>query len=198
MKDNCQHDHLEVIDNADRAHTLFHPARLQILQELNEPASSTSLAKKLKQPRQRVNYHLRELEAQNLVELKEEKVKGSVTERIYQRKGKSFTISPAAFGNMQVNAETIQDKFSSNYQIARATKIIEELHGLQEGADKAQLKLPTLSLDVDIRFASAQARNEFSTELTETIQTLVEKYQNNQVSNGRWFTFYLGAYPKLK
>ncbi len=189
---------IEVVSDAERAHTLFHPARLHILQALKEPSSSAALAKKLDLPRQRVNYHLRELENQKLVELKEEKVKGSVKERIYQRKGSTFAISPAVFGKMQVEANDIQDKFSSSYQIARASQVIDELHQLQHGANQAQQKLPTLSIDVDVRFASAKDRNDFSAELTETIQSLVEKYQDNKASNGRWFKFYAGAYPKIK
>jgi len=190
-------DQVEVIAEAERAHILLHPARLQILQELVEPSSPAALSKKLGLPRQRVNYHLRELESQDLVELKEERIKGSVTERIYQRKGTAYTLSPAALGSLQIKAEDIQDRFSSNYQIARASQIIEELRCLQIGALEANKKLPTLSLDVDIRFSSAQDRNNFANELAACVQTLVEKYQDDS-NKGRWFRFYVGGYPKPK
>lgn len=193
-----QLDRIEVVAEAERAHILTHPARLELLQALDQPASPATLAKKLNLPRQRVNYHIRELENQQLIELKEERTKGSVTERIYQRKGRAYALSAKMLGSLQMTAEQVQDKFSANYQIARASQVIDELNVLRLGAEAAQKKLPTLSMDVDVRFAGAKDRNDFAAELSECVQRLVEKYQDNNSKKGRWFRFYVGAYPKPK
>jgi DNA-binding transcriptional ArsR family regulator len=52
------------------------------LAELSEPHSATMQAGTVGQPRQKINYHLRELELHGLVELVEERRKGNVTERV--------------------------------------------------------------------------------------------------------------------
>ena len=52
---------LEVVAEPERAAALLHPARRQLLEALDEPLSAASLAERLSLPRQRVNYHLREL-----------------------------------------------------------------------------------------------------------------------------------------
>ena len=56
--------------------------RLRLVRELVEPDSAAGLAKRLGLPRQRLNYHLRELEAAGLLELVEERRRGNCVERI--------------------------------------------------------------------------------------------------------------------
>ncbi len=65
---------IDVIQQADRASAVLHPLRRQILEALAaEPGSASTLARRLGEPRQKVNYHLRELEQHGFVELVEEK-----------------------------------------------------------------------------------------------------------------------------
>ena len=52
---------MQVIDEPSRAAMVLHPIRNQLLSELGEPASAAELARRLGLPRQKVNYHLREL-----------------------------------------------------------------------------------------------------------------------------------------
>ena len=46
----------EVIEDTKQAQVLLHPARIALLERLDEPASAASLARALELPRQRVNY----------------------------------------------------------------------------------------------------------------------------------------------
>ena len=96
---------VEVIDEARRAQVMLHATRIELLRNLDEPASAATLARRLDLPRQRVNYHLRELESQRLIELVEEKRRGNVTERIYRRTGRSYAISTAALPGQKANPE---------------------------------------------------------------------------------------------
>jgi hypothetical protein len=57
---------LDVIASAERAAVLLDPLRLRLLEQLREPDSAAGLARRLCLPRQKVNYHLRELEKQRL------------------------------------------------------------------------------------------------------------------------------------
>lgn len=189
---------VDVIQEPRRAQALLQEARLRLLTNLAEPASAAALARKLDLPRQRVNYHLRELEAQKLVELVEERRRGNVVERIYRRTARSYAISTAALGGLGTSPEDIQDRFSSAYQIALASRAIRELATLRAGAEAAQKKLPTFALEVEVRFASAAARSEFAEELAAAVADLVRKHHDEKAKGGRWFRFHLGAYPRPK
>lgn len=189
---------IDVIEDPRRAQVLLHGVRIELLENMAEPASAASLARRLGLPRQRLNYHLRELESQRLIELVEEKRKGNVTERIYQRTGTSYAISSAALGELGSRPADIQDRFSSAYQIAVASQVIRELAALQSGAAAAQKKLPTFALEVEVRFASAERRNEFAEELAARVADLVCEYHDESAPRGRDFRFYLGAYPRPK
>src|SRR5262245_27478808 len=58
---------VEVIDSPSAAIVALDPARSRLLAELSEPASAATLAARLGVARQKLNYHLRALEAQGLV-----------------------------------------------------------------------------------------------------------------------------------
>ncbi len=177
---------------------MLHTTRLELLENLGEPSSAAALARRLGLPRQRVNYHLRELEAQRLIELVEEHRKGSCVERVYQRTGWSYAISTAALGRLGTMPDDIHDRFSSAYQIWLASRAVRDLGYLQSGARAAGKKLPTFALEVEVRFASANTRSEFAEELAACVADLVRKYHDDKTGGGRKFRFYLGAYPRPK
>ena len=58
---------VDVIEELKRAQVLLRSGRVEFLENLAEPSSAAALARKLDLPRQRVNYHLRELEGQSLI-----------------------------------------------------------------------------------------------------------------------------------
>jgi hypothetical protein len=67
---------------------LGHPLRAWILAQLNDsPAAASDLAKKSGEPRNRVNYHFRELERLDCIELIDTvKVRGNMEKKIYRGK----------------------------------------------------------------------------------------------------------------
>jgi DNA-binding transcriptional ArsR family regulator len=64
-----------VIEDPAAAEVSLDPMRARLLAELAEPASASTLASRLGLPRQKVNYHLHELERHGLVKLVEERRK---------------------------------------------------------------------------------------------------------------------------
>ncbi|HET9548036.1 MAG TPA: helix-turn-helix domain-containing protein, partial [Desertimonas sp.] len=60
---------VEVIEDPTAAAVALDPVRARLLAELGEPASAASLAARVGISRQKVNYHLRALEAHGLVVL---------------------------------------------------------------------------------------------------------------------------------
>ncbi len=186
---------LDLIQDARRAAALLDPLRLRLLEELREADSASGLARRLRLPRQKINYHLRELEKKRLVELVGERRRGNCVERMLRATAHTYLISPAALGSLAVDPEKIQDRFSSTYLVALAARAIREVAGLRQRADQAGKRLATLSLEADVRFASAAERNAFAEELSGHLARLVDKYHDEKSPGGRPFRFFVGGYP---
>jgi len=176
---------------------LMRPMRGRMLEALAVPGSAASLARKLEVPRQKVNYHLRELEKQGLVELVEERKRGNCVERIVRATAKSYVVSAEALATLAADPDAARDRFSSRYLVAAAARTIRELAVLRERAEKAGKSLPSLTLQADVRFASASDRNAFSEELANAVARLVEKYHDEDAEGGRRFRLLLGVHPAL-
>lgn len=176
---------------------MLDPLRLRMLEHLQSPNSATGLAKVMKMPRQRVNYHLRELERHKLVEFVEERRKGNCNERIVRATATSYVINPATLGSLASDPAMIEDRFSSTYQVAVAAKAIRDLAVLEKRATSVRKKLPTLTLQVSVRFAGPEAQQGFARDLTNALAELTAKYHDESTTGGRVFEFYVGGYPAI-
>ena len=86
---------VEVIEDPAAAAVALDPMRARLLGELAEPASAAALAARVGLARQKVNYHLRTLEAHGLVEPAGERRWGGLTERLLVATAASYLVSPA-------------------------------------------------------------------------------------------------------
>lgn len=174
---------------------MLHPLRLRILRELAEPDSAAGLARRIKLPRQQLNYHLRQLEADGLLEVAGERRRRNFTERLLRTVARSYVISPATLGTLAADPSHVEDQLSSTYLVATTARTLAEVAALQERATRAGKRLPTLTLHADIRFASAERQQAFADELARTVAHLVAKYHDARAPVGRRFRFVAGAYP---
>src|SRR5215467_10809963 len=188
---------IQVIQNAQAAATLFSPARMRILEQLAEPDSAAGVARRLDLPRQQVSYHMRELEQAELVELVEERRKGNCLERVVRAAARSFVISPEALGKLGATPEQQRDRFSVGYLVGLAARAIRELAVLCGRAEKAGKRVSTMALEVEVRFASAEARHGFAEELAQEVARLAAKYHDESAAGGRRFRFFGGVYPAI-
>ena len=186
---------LHVVDDAARASTMLHPLRLRILGHLTEPDSSAGVARRLGLPRQVINYHLRQLEDDRLVAQVGERQKRGCIERLMQTVAASYLISPAALGPLAGDPERVGDTVSSTYLMAVAGQVLREVADLRVEADAARKRLPTLTLQAEVRFASPAAQHGFARDLTRELARLVRKYHDERSPSGRRFRVVAGAYP---
>jgi hypothetical protein len=91
----------------------------------------------------------------------------------------------------------VRDKFSAAYLVSAAARAIRDVSILRSRADKAGKKLATLTLETEVRFHDAKARQEFAEELVNTIARLAMKYHQEDAKDGRSFRFLVGAYPTI-
>jgi hypothetical protein len=62
-------------------------------------------------------------------------------------------------------------------------------------SEEVDKRLPTLSLDAEIRFRSAAERAAFSHELTEAVMRLVSRYHDETAPGGRPHRLVIVAHP---
>lgn len=188
---------VHVISEAERAASVLHPLRLRILSELGQAESAAELARRLGVPRQLVNYHLRQLETDGLVETVGERRKRNCTERLVRAVARSYLISPSAFGSLAAHPDHVEDRASSAYLVAAAARLISELSDQRVAARDAGKRLATLTIESEVRFANAAAQRSFTDELTEAVAAVVAKYHDDSTPGGRRFRFVIGGYPAL-
>ena len=186
---------LALIDSPAAAAALLDPLRSRVLKLLLDPDSATGVARKLDMPRQRLRYHVRELERHGLIHHVEDRRKGNCVERVMQTTARRFCISPEILGELGLCPDTVKDRFSSDYLIAVTDRTLREVAGLRAGADAAGKRLPTLTLDSEICFRGPAEQRAFSEELTRTLQQLIEKYHRPKARDGRRFRFITAGYP---
>src|ERR1700733_12624208 len=178
------------------AAVLLRPLRVHILEMLAEPQSAATIARRLSVARQKVGYHLKELEKQGLVELVEEKRSGNCVERIVRATSRAYLVSAEALGSLAHGALEATDRFSAAYVVAVCARTIRELAGLRRAADEAGKTLATLTLETEITFSSARDRAAFAEELANGIAKLTAKYHRADAPSGRVHRILTFAYPK--
>jgi DNA-binding transcriptional ArsR family regulator len=188
---------LDIIDDPARARAALQPIRLRLLHLLDRPQSAPQLAKAIGMPRQRVLYHLRKLEAQRLVEAHEHGSVGRRIDRSYVRTATSYAIAPKTLGGVAVDPRTAADAFSFAYLSAVAGRALNDLAALARAAAARGKRVPTLTLETDVRFATPADQRRFADELTTALATLAAKYHQPDSPQGRTFRVFACGYPAV-
>ena len=186
---------IQVIDDPAAATVALEPIRSRLLSELAAPASAATLATRVGLGRQKVNYHLRALEAHGLVRLAEQRKWGGLTERLLVATAASYVVSPSAMGLVAVDPNRERDRLSASYLIALGARVVREVGDLVRRASEAGKRLATLSVDAEISFRSAADRAAFSAELSEAIGKLVSKYHDDTTPGSRAHRLIVVAHP---
>jgi DNA-binding transcriptional ArsR family regulator len=173
------------------------PIRLRLLHLLERPQSAPQVAKAMGMPRQRVLYHLRTLEAQRLVEALDHGSVGRRIDRSYVRTATSYAIAPKTLGGVAVDPRTVADAFSSAYLSAVAGRALNDLAALGRAATARGKRVPTITLETDVRFATPDDQRRFADELTAAFTTLAARYHHPDATDGRTFRVFACGYPAV-
>jgi predicted ArsR family transcriptional regulator len=186
---------VDVIEDPAAAVVALDPVRARLLAELTEPGSAATLAGRVGLARQKVNYHLRTLEAHGLVRVVDERRWGGLTERLYLATAAAYVVSPAALGEAASDPDRIADRLSARYLVSLAARIVREVGDLARRAEQAGERLPTLALDTEIRLRSAAERAAFADELASAVTALVSRYHDESAPGGRRQRLVVAAHP---
>lgn len=188
---------IAVIEDPAAAGASLDPMRARLLAALAEPNSATTLAAHVGLPRQKVNYHLRELERHGLVELVEERRKGNMTERVMRATAASYVISPAALAAVAPDPDRAPDRLSARWLLALAARLVRDVGQLLGASTRAGRPLATFALDAEVRFASATQRAAFAEELAATVTALVSRYHDEAAPTGRPHRVIVAVHPTI-
>ncbi|WP_203416756.1 winged helix-turn-helix domain-containing protein [Jiangella ureilytica] len=171
------------------------PPRRELLTALREPASATQLAAALGLPRQRVNYHLRVLEAAGLVELVEERQRRGCVERILRAKPGALVVDPAVMsgdGDHRDRFSQIQDQYAAEHLVGVAAGAVRDVARMQAKADESGKRLLTFTIEAEVRFGAPGDVHAFTDELTEAVRRTVARFDTG---DGRPYRLVAGGYP---
>jgi DNA-binding transcriptional ArsR family regulator len=160
-------DDVAVIDDPAAAAVALDPVRSRLLAELATPASAATLAARVGLARQKVNYHLRALEAHGLLRVAEERRHGGLTERVLQATAASYVVSPDALG-----ATATPNRMSARYMIALAARLLREVARLDDRQN-------TLALDAEVRFRTPADRSAFAEELSQAVMQVIARHHHD-------------------
>jgi DNA-binding transcriptional ArsR family regulator len=189
-------DTLQVVADPARAARALSPIRRQALAALAEaPDSATGLAEQLGTTRQRLNYHLRELEKAGFLELVEERRKGNCVERVLRAKARHWLIDPGALAGLADEPLPPADRFSATYLVALAARAIREVAGLMRKAARSRKRMATLAIDADVRLAQPADFPAFADELARAVGEVIARHHDDDAPGGRRFRIMAGAWP---
>ena len=186
-------DDVRVLADAAAVEVALDPIRASILDALTEPGSAATVAAAVGSTRQKVNYHLKALEAHGLVESAGERAWGGITERFVRRSARRLVVAPDVLQSGAIDPNEVADGLSAAYLIAVNARTVSEVGAITRSAATAETRLPTLTVDTVIGFRSADDRAAFATDLQAAVAALAARYHHD---DGRPHRLTISSYPR--
>jgi len=180
------------IRDTDAVQVLAHPIRIKVLEALREPASAAGIARLIDLPRQKVNYHLKELARVGLVRHAGERRKGNFVEQLYQSVAKRLVISPALTWDADKLAAAVRDQVSLSHLAQLGERLQEDAAMLLDRAAYHGEQIPSTSVEAEIGFSNETDRNAFINEYLGALGPLLKKYG---IPGGEKFKVTVAVYP---
>jgi DNA-binding transcriptional ArsR family regulator len=188
-------DPVFLVRNAAGLGALAHPTRVQILEALREPASAATVARTIGLPRQKVNYHLKELETAGLIEPVGERRVGNFVESLYRSVARTFLVSPEVAWADPRRAEALGRQHSLQALVLLGERLQRDAALLLDQAAFGGEEIASASVVAEARFASEAEREAFLDEYLRATTALLDKYGTK---DGAAYRIVLAAYPEAK
>ncbi|MGB7280792.1 MAG: helix-turn-helix domain-containing protein [Candidatus Acidiferrum sp.] len=195
-----------VREPAQAAALLQHPLRLKILSALLEPDSATGVARRMKLPRQTVNYHVRELARARLLARAGRRRRRHFFEQCYVATARGYVLSPELLGTLAADPAQVADTLSAKYLLGLASKLQSEVARSAELAAAAGKRFAALSINSELRFTSPEQRSAFTEAVQRAVLDAAARYSSPfarpggagvaaPAPEGRPYRLVVGCYP---
>lgn len=181
---------LRVVNDADQARSLLDPTRRSILALLRDPGSSSTVAHSLGLPRQRVNYHVREMEKEGLLHHIENRRRGNCVERIVQAVALRYLLDPGIPGTVApitIGGDEERDPFASSTLRQTAIRTLDEVRGLEEWSRIEGKRPPMLSFEREVHLPTPAREVEFAREMQRLLDEVAARFHEPDAVGGRDF-----------
>jgi DNA-binding transcriptional ArsR family regulator len=168
---------VDVVRGGERLRGALSPLRRRLLAELREPASAAVLAARLGQSRQRLNYHVRELEKAGLVELVELRPRRGCVERVVRATARAVMVDPDASGDLRT---ATHDRFAADALLAVAARTISDVATMRARADAKGRRLVTFAIEAEVGFAHPADIQRFAERLGGQVAELVAAFDSGR------------------
>jgi DNA-binding transcriptional ArsR family regulator len=184
-----------LVRDASRLGALAHPIRVQILEALREPGSAATVARSIGQPRQKVNYHLKELETAGLIEPVGERRVGNFVESLYRAVARTFLVSPEVTWADGRRSETLGRQHSLQTLVLLGERLQRDAAMLLDRATFDGEEIASASVVAEAHFADEADREAFLGEYLRMTADLLKKYGAKE---GTAYRVVLAAYPEAE
>jgi hypothetical protein len=196
---------VETITEGSRAAVLVqHPLRPRILSLAREPASATQIAAALGEARQKVNYHVRQLHRAGLLRPAGRRKKRNMVEQRFVATARAYVLAPQLVGPLAADAARVADAMSAAHLVALASQAQAELAAVMGAAGAQGKRVATLSVSAELRFESAEQREDFARALQAALTRVVAEHSSPMTRHdgsagaGRPYRLVVGCYPLPK
>jgi DNA-binding transcriptional ArsR family regulator len=167
---------VRTIDDPDQLQALSHPLRVRILDALREPDSAAAVARRLGEARQKVNYHLKELERSGLVVRTGERRSGNFVESLFRSSARTLVVLPRAAWSDPRRLAAMADQLSLENLVNVGERLARDAAVLLDRAAFDGAQIASAAVEADLAFASESDRAAFLDEYLAAIGALVKKY----------------------
>lgn len=177
---------VEWVREPERAAILLTPLRLEILEKAREPRSASDIAGELGLPRQRVNYHVKELARGRFLRKAGQVRRRNFYEQRYRASARSYLVAPEVLGPVAAGLAAPGDRASAAYLLVAMARLQGEVCRAADQAAATGRRLATLTLDADLRFENAEQRDRFTRALRDAVASVIAEHASPaQASDGR-------------
>lgn len=164
---------LALLDTPERVACVLPDLRRRILERLRRPGSAAELAREFDLPRQKLNYHLRVLEAQQLLELVELRPRRGFTERVLRTVADELVVDPGVLGDP---APADQDRHAAEHLVRCAGAVVRDVGRMAATSRDKGKRLLTFTLQADVRFAVPGDLHDFTDALAQAVAGVVAAF----------------------
>jgi DNA-binding transcriptional ArsR family regulator len=188
-------DRIAAIADLGTVQTLAHPMRLRILALLREPASAAAVARAIDEPRQKVNYHVKELQRAGLIRLVGERRNGNLMENLYQAVAATFVVSPRLAWADPQRTGALAEQVALENLVAVGERLQRAAALLLDRAAFDGEQIASAAVEADLRFADEAQRAAFLSEYVAAVGPLLTKYG---AAGGEPYRVVLAVHPDPK
>jgi len=183
---------LRTIDDPEALQALSHPLRVRILDALREPDSAAAVARRLGEARQKVNYHLKELERCGLVVAAGERRAGNFVESLYRSAARTLVLLPRAAWADPRRLAAMADQVSLENLVGLGERLARDAAVLLDRAAFDGDEIASAAVEAEVHFASEADRAAFLEAYLAAVGPLLRTYGTRA---GAPYRVALAAYP---